>query len=408
MQLIKYKGFNQQGRTVTGTLAEKDQSTAWTYLESIGIAPVICVAFTPGVTRFNGLGIGAKSAKRECLQKFCSDLSKLLAAGLPIDVALLSILQASRDQDTCKITSELLQRLNSGESVSRSLAQINSLFDSGHIQVIALGERVGDLAESFDQISDSLLWRLQFSRRIRSAVMYPCLVGLLLLGIMMFLVTTVVPSLTQFLATVDMELSWHTRHLLALSEVVRTHGFNLCVAIGLAVIIVHFLCGVSSGISFLRDRMSLGIPVYGRLIRQVALTRFTHGLSVLLGSRLDLFESLLSSSALVGNRFLRESLDFLSLQIQEGKRLSDAMRASGVFEMSVIQTVALGELSGDLETAVATASVYYSDSTSRSLSRLEKTLGPFMMCGVGCFIIWIIVSVVGPIYDAAIGAGALL
>ena len=434
--MYRYTGINPAGFQIRGELLAASVEATDAELLGINVVPLRCrvvsrqriepvLPSTPGLDVLRHClcrwVVGAELSRESShhalevfnlptrqLQVFTEDLAHLLHAGLPLNSALEQIQHTARTSILANFASRLHQLVTEGCRFSEALQKLRGSVPEEYANVIEVAETRGELASELSRLAALMQARAQFRRRLRRAISYPLLVLCLLALLVAFLVSVVIPSLAAFMQELDQVMPWHTQALIRVCEALRTHGAWIVLFLLLLGVLFTLVRRLSQQFRLFSDGCVLRIPVIGPLLMDWHATRFSRDLAALCESGIDLLAALRIVEPVTANHYLWANTRVIRLQVEDGVGLAGAMRSSGLFAQDCLQLMRLAEVSGRYIDALQQVQKLTAQRLVARVDRIERSVGPLMMVVTGLLILWIIVSVIEPIYSSAINAGGML
>lgn len=331
-------------------------------------------------------------------------LTHLTKAGVGLDDALHEVQMLEPGGRLRRLWRHVAEGVRSGESLSMSMSLCPAAFDEVIIALIRAGEINGELENACASCCEVLDWNTNARSRLVSALLYPIFALLVLTAVVIFLFVAVVPSLEGFLNATQSDMAWHTRGLLLVSDYLGR--FHIPLATGMAVIIVSVLVlrRLLHSVRLATDSCLLRLPLIGKLLLEISLSRYAGICGRLYRSGIDLNQSLLISESVIGNVALKRSFRHIRSSLIAGSSLSEALKTVHRLPTSFHRLLAAGESAGALGQAFSQAGDQHQRHATLQLDRLERMAGPLTLTIVGLNLLWIIVSVLGPVYESAIDA----
>ncbi len=411
MRLYKYKALNRAGLTVRGATVALDSESVVSQLNKINLRPVSLVengsqALHSARTKHRSNRFISRHARKRLSIDLTHQLSSLMQSGLSLDASLTEIIK-SDDRQLSGLAEQTLEAVQRGEQFATALSSHN-LLSVSDCRAIAVAEKSDSLVTGLAGVSEGLQAQLQFRRRLLQACLYPVILIVVLGGLMGYLTLAVVPQLLQFSAGLGQATP---RSAYWLQQAAQLSGEYILPATAVLCSIVVFISIAIYKNPLLRlraDEYKLRVPLFGTLALLIWRTRYFDELQSLLAAGVDLLEALALLEDSSKNRFIQLHLAVQRHEVEDGQRLSEAMRCTALFAPAAIQRVLLGELTGDYSKALQAEADASRQAASLWLEKLEKRVGPVLLTICGVLILWIIVAVIAPVYSTAIGAGALL
>ena len=323
-------------------------------------------------------------------------LAVLVHAGIPLVEALTALVEQVDKEKLKRVLGDVKQRVNEGSSLADALAQHPRVFGDLYVNMIRAGEHSGALEIVLTRLADFTESQARLRSKILGTMAYPVAmlcIGSIVLGI---LFTVVIPRVTKLFADTKATLPWMTRALIAFTTFLTQWWWALLVVVALAV--WGFFRWKRSPAGKARwHRFVLTVPVFGRLVRIVAIGRFARTLSTLLKSGVPIVAAMDIVKNVVGNVRLAEVIEQARDSIREGESIAAPLKRSGEFPPLVHHMVAVGERSGALEEMLANVASAYEDQVDTTVSALTSLLEPLMIVIMGGAVSFIVLSVLMPI-----------
>lgn len=329
-------------------------------------------------------------------------LSRLLGAGVVMSDALEEVARASGTRDGRNQWARVARKVSSGNDLSESLRAVFPNIDNTIVALIRAGEASGKLEHACQAVSDHLKWQYELRQRLVTLLIYPLFSVCLLLLVTGFLFVSVVPSVKGFLVSAGGELEWHTQLLIDTSSLFSQFYLHGLISVAISVAVVSTLMYVSLSMRTWADNMILVVPVIGTLVKELSLSRYAHCCSQLYSSGVSLERSLELAEAVVGNLIINSELCTVRRKMVGGTSLTESMRKMSTLPAIVSRMIYIGENSGQVAQVLSMLAVQLSTSADASIKRIEQLIAPVIMMFVGFVLLWIVVSVMGPVYNMAI------
>jgi len=332
------------------------------------------------------------------LSFFNRQLASMARLDLPFPEGLRSLAEEVDGHDFHKLVTVVLGDLEEGQSLSDALRSHPAVFSDLYLGIVRAGEESGDLAAALDSLANYSESMLFLKQRVRAALTYPTLAIFITCGLMYFLLTAILPKFQEVFTALDIELPGMTKFYLSLATGLNRHWMVvLGVLLGI-VIGVMILRRIDSGARRLRQ-FSLGLPFYGRLLRQVLLLRFCETLRALLASNVSLVPALDLTARTMGDNLARQTVADMCKAAEEGRRVSDVLRRNSIFPRTFVWKFALAEEQGTLEETLAELTRYLKSELRSITARFSYLLEPFLIALVGLLVGSMVLSVFLPIFS---------
>ena len=397
MPQFAYTAKDDHGRTIKGTLeADTEHSLAETLLRSGHY--LISAKLARKSKTYKSLLTSRRIKKREIIT-FSLHLASALSAGISIIEALQDI-EAQTNNATFKmVVKDIYNSISSGSKLSGALMQHPAIFSPLYCNIVIAGEAVGNLDAVLYDLATFLEWEEEMKGNIKQAIIYPATVLSAATLLVAFLFTTVFPKFTKILIDMHVELPLPTRIIITISKLF--HDYWPLMALGVVGIVTtyHMLARWHAGRLFI-DRIKLRLPIFGTLLRKIALSRFTHFLGILFTSGVDISYALTVVEGVVGNAVLARVVKEARDAVRAGHRLSEPLKASGEFPPLVLRMIEIGEISGEMDKSLAKVSQYYDREVPATIKKVMAAFEPAMVVGLGGIVLLIALSMYLPLYSS--------
>jgi len=322
-------------------------------------------------------------------------LATLVGAGIPVVESLGALVEQIEHSALKAVFAQVRDKVNEGSSLADALVATGK-FDTLYVSMIRAGEASGALDRVLQRIADYMEDQVRLTSKVTSIIVYPAVMLGFALVVVALLVTVVLPQITNLLLSLGEELPFYTRWVIAGSDFVRGWwwaliGFGLMAYIGLRAAV-----RTERGRQ-VADRAKLRLPVLGRVIRIVAIARFTRTLSSLLSGGVNIVQSLEISRHVANNAVIADAIEDAKTSILEGATLAKPLRLSGEFPPMVITMVEVGERAGDLEAMLAKVAETYDEQVETTVTRLTSLMEPLLILLMVGIVLVIIMATLMPL-----------
>jgi len=331
-------------------------------------------------------------------------LAVLVHAGIPLIDALNALVEQVEHERLKRVISDIKQRVNEGASLADALAVHAKVFTTLYVNMIRAGESSGALDVVLVRLADFTEGQARLRSKVKGALTYPAAMAVVGGAIMLILFAVVIPKITKIFEDTQVTLPWTTKLLMGFSTFVSNYWWALLLLTGAAA--WGFMRWKDSPAGRARwDRAKLTLPIFGRLIRTIAIGRFARTLATLLKSGVPLLAAMDIVKNIVGNVRLAEVIEQSRQAIQEGESIAAPLKRSGEFPPLVHHMVAIGERSGSLEEMLGNVADAYEDQVDTTVSALTSLMEPIMNVLMGAVVTFIVFSVLMPILQINTLAG---
>lgn len=333
------------------------------------------------------------------LAVFCRQFSTMVDAGVSLVRCLDVLSRQQQDPKLKKILIDIGERVEGGESLSRAMQRHPRSFNNLFIGLIRAGEVGGVLEESLQRLSHFLEKDVELRRKVKAALTYPVLVLIAATGIVIFLVSWVVPqfaSLFKDIGLKDTEFPAMTKFLIDLSAVFKKQWYIIIIS----VVCVIFAWKLFVSTRFGRrtaDRIKLKIPVFGKLHHKICMARFSRTMGTLLTSGVPILQAMETVAGTVGNTIMADAVLEARARIREGDRIGDPLEASRLFPPMVVHMIGVGEESGSLDFMLQKIADFYESEVEATLQSLTAALEPVLIVVLGFIVGFIVIAMFLPL-----------
>jgi type IV pilus assembly protein PilC len=393
MTLYAYKAMNVDGRLVTGRLDAINAVDLEMRLKRMELD------FIRGNTVRQGGRFGGQGVTRRELINFCFHLEQLAQAGVPILDGLTDLRDSLENPQFREVIASMIESIDGGKTLSQAMSEHPQVFDNVFVSLISAGEGTGKLQEVLKNLVETLKWQDELAAQTKKLIMYPAFMGTVVIGVVLFMMIYLVPKMVGFIKNTGHELPTHTKILIATSGFFVNYWY---IALGLpllAVIVSAVLIRSNAAARYRFDELKLRLPVVGGILRKIILSRFAGVFSMMYASGISILDSLSATEGVVGNLVIRRGLERVGEMIAEGQSITVAFQNVGMFSPLVVRMLRVGENTGGLDTALTNVSYFYGRDVRESIGRVQAMIEPTMTIILGLILGWVMLSVLGPIYD---------
>lgn len=392
MALYAYKAMNPAGRTVMGRLDAINLIDLEMRLKRMDLD------FINGDTVRQGLMNHGKISRPELIN-FCFHLEQLARAGVSLIESLTDLRDSLENPRFREVIAGMIESIEGGKTLSQAMAEYPQTFDGVMVSLIRAGEETGALPEVLKNLLESLKWQDELAAHTKKLVMYPAFLGTVVVAITMFMMIYLVPKMAGFIRNMGQELPLQTKILIATSEFFVGYWY---VVIGLPLIlaaVATFLVSTNQAARYRFDDLKLRLPYIGEILRKIILSRFASVFAMMYSSGITILDSIKATENVVGNLVIKEGLERVGALIAEGQNVTVAFQTAGMFPPLVLRMLRVGENTGELDTALTNVSYFYNRDVRESIERVQAMIEPVMTIIIGVILGWIMMAVLGPIYD---------
>jgi type IV pilus assembly protein PilC len=394
MPLYTYKAIDAQGKSVIGRTEAVNPFDLEQRLVRMGL-DLVYGAPTSQTAKL----IGGARVSRQDLINFCFHLEQLAGAGVPVVEGLVDLRESIDSRRFREVISGLLESIEGGKNLSQSLAEFPEVFSKVFVSLVRSGEQTGRLAEVLKSLTESLKWEDELAAQTKKLIMYPAFVGSIVLLVTFFLMVYLVPQMTGFIRNMGQDIPLQTRVLIAVSDFCINYWWAVIAAPFVLWFGTKFAARANPAVAYALDRYKISMPLAGPILKKIILSRFASSFAMMYSSGITVLDAIRSCEEIVGNRPIEYALRGAGQQIAEGKNLTVAFQDAGLFPPLVIRMLRIGENTGALDTALLNVSYFYNREVRESIGRLQAIVEPALTVVLGLILGWVMLSVLGPVYD---------
>lgn len=393
MTLYAYKAMNGDGRVVLGRMDAINPIDLELRLKRMELD------FIKGNPVRQGGMFSNKGASRRELINFCFHLEQLSRAGVPILDGLTDLRDSLENPHFREVIAGMIESIDGGKTLSQAMSEHPRIFDGVFVSLVAAGESTGKLQEVLKNLVESLKWQDELAAQTRKLIMYPAFMGTVVIAVVLFMMVYLVPKMVGFIKGMGHQLPLHTKLLIGTSDIFVSYWYVIVALPVLAAFGVAALVRTNDKARVRLDDAMLRLPLIGGILRKIILSRFAGVFAMMYASGISILDSLRATEGVVGNQVIRNGLVKVGEMIAEGQSITVAFQNVGLFPPLVVRMLRVGENTGALDTALVNVSYFYSRDVRESITSLQAMIEPMMTVILGLILGWVMLSVLGPIYD---------
>ncbi|WP_243543962.1 type II secretion system F family protein [Pseudodesulfovibrio tunisiensis] len=403
MPVFRYRAADSRGRKKSGIVDAASRAQAVRNLREQGLFPVDVSrersrregGTANPVSRLRML----RRVPREALAATIRQLATLLNADLPLDKALDAVIVGGGKQSELqRIMTEVREAVREGGDLASAFARYPHVFTTTFVTMVRAGENSGTLDIVMERLADHINQQLALRRKVQATLAYPVLMLVVGVCVVIFLLSFVVPKVTEIFFDMERALPLPTRILITASDLVRkSWGILLLVTLSCGYGLFRF-CKTERG-RVAWHRFLLRVPVLGDIIRQLAVGRFARTLGMLLKNGVSLVSALDIVISVAGNEVVRDVIRVMHHDVQEGKPLTGPMAGSSIFDHATVQMIAAGEQSGRLAEMLLIVSEDCESRVETKLQVLTSLMEPIMILLLGGMVGFVVMAIMLPIFE---------
>jgi len=398
--IYSYRALDAAGALVTGTLEAENRNMVVEALLGQNYTIVdLKEDRQKAITAKSQINITLfEKVKIADLSLFTRQLSTMISAGLPIVRSFEILEEQTRNPMLKRAVGEIKTSLEGGMTLNASMAQHPKIFTQMYHSMVKAGETGGALDTVLNRLADTLERDREIESKIKSASVYPIMVLIMAILVVVIILTFVMPVFVAQFASSGTPLPAYTQFFMNISDAIRSRWYAILGVILILVFGLKYIGSTERGRLFF-DGMYLKMPIIGKVVNRIAVSRFTRVLGTLLKSGVPILEALDVLKGVVGNQVIGNAVGEARASIREGQSIAAPIAATGVFEPMVPQMIAVGEETGALDDMLERMAVFYDNEVTFAIDAMLKAMEPAMIVIVGALIGSIIVAIYLPIFN---------
>ncbi len=395
--IFAYEAKTLQGENKTGTVEASSEDAAIELLQRNNLI-VLNIKQSSSVSLMSKkIKLFERVPKKEIVV-FSRQISALFAAKVPVIESLRTMLEQTKNETFKEALEDITESVNSGNPLSKSLAEHKKIFSDFYISIVHSGELSGKLEEVFNYLADTLEREYYLTQKVRGAMIYPAFILVALVGVMFVMMIWVIPNLTSVFAEANLELPALTKIIIALSDIFQGYWWLILA------VMFGGVAGFWQWVSTERGKMIWGsiqlqLPIFGPILTKFYLSRFSDSLSTLIKGGLPIVRSLEVSANVVGNyvykKIIAETID----NVKKGGTISQIFKGKQEIPIMVSQMVAIGEQAGKLDATLKTVAEFYHKEVKNSMDNIVTIIEPLLILVLGVGVGILLVAILMPMYN---------
>jgi type II secretory pathway component PulF len=400
MPSYSYQAINESGKNVAGTLEADSVDVANSIILSRGLIPakISQIQVTTGDDWWTKIKSFSGTVKVSDLIIFTKQFRSMLGAGVPI-VRLLQVLEAQTESlGLRKALSIIIQDIKQGSSLSEALEKYPKIFSTLYCAMVKAGEISGNVPGVLDRLIYIIDHEAKLKSDIKAALRYPMIVVIALSIAFIVLLTFVVPQFAAIFSKSGIDLPLPTKVAVLLHSYIKNYWYVILTVIAIIIFGLSSYFKTENG-RLKRDTFLLELPILGPLFKKAALSRFASIFAILQTSGVPVMQSLGILSATIGNAAISRDFDYVRDRIEEGAGISTPLKEAKYFTPMVVDMIAIGEESGNLDEMLREITKHYDDEVEYAVKGLADAIGPILIVGLAAVVGFFALAIFMPIWD---------
>lgn len=331
---------------------------------------------------------------------FCRQFSTMIDAGLPL-LQCLDILHNQQENTTFKkILKQIKEGVETGETFADALKKFPKVFDDLFVNMVAAGEAGGILDIILRRLSAYMEKMAKLKKQVKGAMTYPAITMIIAVIVVGIILVFVIPVFTEMFDSMGGKLPTPTLLVVAMSDFVIKNIVFIIVGVFGAFFIIKRIYRTEKG-RIVMDDLALKLPIFGILIKKVAVAKFTRTMGTMMSSGVSILEALDIVGKTAGNKTIEFAITDVKVGISEGRSMADPLLESGVFPSMVCSMISVGESTGALDAMLGKIADFYDDEVDQAVKNLTDMIEPFMLVFLGTVIGGLVIAMYLPIFKMA-------
>lgn len=405
MAVYEYKALNSKGKKISGIIDADSLSSARTKLKQMQIFPTqmdkIAAQSTekePDRKRFSfQLRLFSKVNSAE-LSMITRQMSTLLSAGFPLVKAVGTLVSQARSKAMQKVLSRIKDAIEEGSSFAEALSLYPNVFSPIFINMVHAGESSGTLEIVLERLADFNENREESRKKIQASLAYPILMSIVGVGVLIVLLTYVVPGIVNIFTDMNQTLPLPTTILISTSHFFQTWWWAVILTPLLFLFLLYLIRKTQKG-EYVTDRILISLPITGPLLKKIIAARFARTLGSLLDNGVPMMTALNISKSIAGNKVVNNLISKVCETVEQGGEIGRVLEKSNAFPSLAAQMIMIGETSGELEKMLEKAADLYEKDIKAAVSAASALIEPIIILVMGVVVGSIILAICMPIFE---------
>lgn len=396
--MYKYVGRTKKGSLKRGTIEGSSRYDAIQKLREKGISPREITETKPSI--FNkDLAIGGNRIKNEHFVIYCRQFATLIRAGVTIVEATNILANQTESKGLKKVLAEVEHDIKGGIAFSDAVEKHPKAFPALFANMIRAGEMTGNLDDTLDRLATYFEKQHSLKKKIQSTLAYPAILSVLIVGVVIFLMVSIIPQFTGIYDSFGGELPAITKFVLSISEMMQRLWWLGLIIVVVTIGVFMFTYKTNKQFQYVVHVAILKMPIFGKLLQKAAIARMTRTLSSLFSSAVPILQALEIVAKVVDNPVISKVVLESRTSLEAGGTLSEPLKAHWVFPPIVHQMTAIGEQTGTLDYMLEKIADFYEEDVDRTVDTLKSLIEPLMIVVLAVVVGFIVASIMIPMFS---------
>ena len=398
MPVFLWEGQTRKGEKKKGEIEAANEAALRGILRRQGLTSITVKQKPKNLSEY--LPFLKQKVKEKEVVIFARIFATMINAGLPLIQCLELLAQQEQNKTFAQIITAIKEDIEGGSTLSDALRKYPKVFDDLFVNLVAAGESGGILDVILQRLSNYMEKAMKLKSKVKGAMTYPASVLVISIAVVSLLLVKVIPTFQKMFEGFGGELPGPTQFLITLSAYAQKYFLVAIIVLAIAVYAFRRYYKTEKG-TLLIDDLILKSPVFGPLLKKVAVARFTRTMSTMMTSGVPILEGLAIVSKTAGNKVVENALIRVRKSISEGKTIAEPLLETGIFPPMVVQMIAVGEATGALDAMLSKIADFYDDEVDTAVDAMTALLEPFMMVFLGGVVGGMIIAMYLPIFKMA-------
>ncbi|MGM0900244.1 MAG: type II secretion system F family protein [Bacillota bacterium] len=395
MARFKYSGRNRKGKK-SGTISAASKREAILQLRGDGIK-VVEISEVPETMMTKDLSIG-NPVKLQDIVIYLRQFATLIKAGVTIVDATNILAMQTDSKKLSAALKEIETELRQGQPFSDAAEKHKKIFEPMFINMVRAGEAGGNMEETLERLAEHFEKQHNTRQKIKSAMAYPVVVGIIAVAVVIFMLVSVVPTFVGMFADFGADLPAITQFVLNASEFMQVYWW-LILLLGIALAVVLNLLNNGKKTKYYMDLAKLKMPIFGKMLQKAALARMTRTLSSLFSSGVPILQALSIVESVVENEVISRVIKASREDLARGRSLTGPMKEHWAFPPLTTQMISIGEETGSLDAMLSKVAEFYEKEVDNSTDKLKSLIEPLMIVFLAGIVGVIVLAIMTPMFD---------
>lgn len=399
-ETFAYRVRTRAGAEQAGSVEADSREAVAARLRQQGLVPIEITASQKGLQKdISFPGFGRKKVKLKEIAIFSRQFATMVNSGLSLLRALNILSEQTESKELTRVIGEVRNDVEAGSSLSAALSKSPKAFDRLYVAMVRAGETGGVLDQVLLRLAETIEGKVALRQKVRSAMTYPVVVFVMVIGIVIGMLVFVVPMFQTLYTELGGTLPLLTRMLLRISSIVTSWMGLVIVAAFIGIVVGLRRYAATERGRYQLDVLLLKMPVFGTLVHKIAIARFARTLAVLMRSGVPILQSLEIVSETVGNGVMSKAILDVQTSVKEGESIAKPLESHDVFPPMVVQMMAVGEETGALDTMLNKIAEFYEQEIEAMVESLTSLIEPLLIAFMGAVVGFMVIALYMPMFN---------